>query len=216
VEQHGPHLPLITDALIAEAVTERVARRLPDVLLGPTLQVGVSKHHLALPGTMSISEEVFAGQVLDCAESLASHGFEKVLVVSGHGGNFAPLERLGRRCGGKAGSAELVLYTDLTAVLRVMEAVAAQDGVSAAECGAHAGDFETSMMLALRPDLVDLSVARAGFLGGWNDESSAAFFDRGVTALDSAGVLGDPRRATAERGARYLQALEDLMVEFFG
>jgi creatinine amidohydrolase len=215
VEQHGPHLPLITDALVAEVICERIARRLPGVLVGPTLQLGVSPHHLALPGTLSLSEQVFTDQVLQYAESLASHGFESVLVVSGHGGNVAPLERLRDRTGGKAGTAELVPYTDLTSVLNAMVAIAAEDGISAEVCGAHAGDFETSMVLALRPDLVNLAVAAPGFLGGWTAETSATFFEHGVTALDSNGVIGDPTRATAARGERYLQALEDLMVEFF-
>src|SRR5690242_6752687 len=97
-EQHGPHLPLATDALLGDRLARLVADRL-DAFLAPTVRLGVSAHHLGFPGTLSVSEETFAGIVGDLVRSLAAGGFARAVLVPTHGGNFAPLaaalERLG-------------------------------------------------------------------------------------------------------------------------
>lgn len=214
-EQHGPHMPLMTDALIGEEVTARVAVRLPDVLMGPTLGLGISPHHMSFPGTISLTEELFLEQVTQYVASLAAHGFRKVFAIPTHGGNFEPLETLRQKTGGWIGEAEFVPYTDLLETIGMFEAVAAADGISAEDCGAHAGDFETSIVLALRPELVDMSRAEAGFLGKLDAPTAQRLFSGGTRALSENGILGNPIAASAERGERYLQALEDLLVDYF-
>ncbi len=91
LEQHGPHLPLFTDSILATAAAEGVERRLPNqVLLTPTLWLGASGHHLKFPGTLSASFATYEGAVIDVVESLVPHGFWKFFVVNGHGGNAEP------------------------------------------------------------------------------------------------------------------------------
>lgn len=91
LEQHGPHLPLFTDSLLATAAAEAVERRIPDhVLLTPTLWLGASGHHLRFPGTLSADFATYIGAVHSVIESLLPHGFYRFFIVNGHGGNTEP------------------------------------------------------------------------------------------------------------------------------
>jgi len=215
IEQHGPHLPLATDTIIATETARRVAERMPGVLLGPTLPIGVSLHHLSFPGTFSVSERNFQDQVTACVESLGAHGVERVFVLSGHGGNFGPLARLSREVGGTIGGTGFVPFTDLDAFLEVFYSVSAQDGISPQASGAHAGEWETSIMLALHPELVRMDRAEAGFVELFDDGAAERLFRDGTASLAANGVLGDPGSATAERGERHLNAWVDTLVDHF-
>lgn len=214
-EQHGPHLPLQTDALLGEAIVTALAPRLPGTVLAPTIPIGVSPHHMAFPGTVTLDAATFKSMVERCVESLASHGFTTVLVVPSHGGNFAPLRELHESTGGTIGGARFVPYTDLLEFVGVLEAVGEADGIPPEVSGSHAGESETSLVLALRPDLVDMDAAVAGFDRRLDDETAAHLFAHGTDALSPVGVLGDARPATAERGHRYLEALVALLQGFF-
>lgn len=91
LEQHGPHLPLFTDTLLATAVAGAVEERLPrKVLLAPTLWLGASGHHLAFAGTLSADFDTYMGAIESVCESLIRHGFSKFYVLNGHGGNTEP------------------------------------------------------------------------------------------------------------------------------
>ncbi|MGP3533867.1 creatininase family protein [Microbacterium sp. RD1] len=215
IEQHGPHLPLATDTLIASETARRVAERMPGVLLGPTLPVGVSTHHASFPGTLSLPERVFQDQVSACVASLGAHGIERVFVLSGHGGNFGPLARLETESGGRIGGATFVPFADLDAFVGVFHSVSAQDGISAPDSGAHAGEWETSIMLALHPELVRMERAEVGFLGAFDPEIADRLFAEGTASLAANGVLGDPTSATAERGERHLTAWVDTLTNYF-
>ncbi len=125
-EQHGPHLPLSTDTIIAEAVAWKLAEK-TGAAVGPTFPVGVSPEHMGFPGTITLTEETFRRAVSEAAASLRSHGFREVIVVNGHGGNVKALAGIG----GKT--------VNLTALLKPYD---------------HAGEVETSLMMHLRPELV--------------------------------------------------------------
>ncbi|NED96282.1 creatininase family protein [Phytoactinopolyspora alkaliphila] len=215
IEQHGPHLPLVTDTLFGDVLSARVAERMRGVLTGPTLPLGVSPHHMSFPGTITLSAPTFTKVVAEYIESLASHGFENVLVIPSHGGNFGPLGDLLHQTGGRIGTARFIPYTGLQAFIKAMTEVGNRDGVSSAVSGSHAGEAETSIMLAMRPDLVDLAAAVPGYLGHFDDETADRLFEGGTAALSEMGVLGDPRPADAERGVRYLRSLTDLLVTHF-
>jgi creatinine amidohydrolase len=215
IEQHGPHLPLATDTLVAAETARRVAERMPHVLLGPTLPVGVSTHHMAFPGTLSVSERAFQEQVAACVSSLGAHGVEKVFVLSGHGGNYGPLARLAEEGDGRIGATEFVPFSDLAAFMDVFHSVSAEDGISVEASGAHAGEWETSIMLVVHPELVRMDDAEAGFVGAFDDVTAERLFREGTASLAANGVLGDPHSASSERGERHLNAWVDTLVDYF-
>ena len=213
-EQHGPHLPLRTDTLLGDALATGVAARL-GVVSGPTIPFGVSPHHMAFCGTITLRPATFKAVTLEYVESLAAHGFETVLAIPSHGGNFAPLRELTEETRGRVGDARLVSYTDLQEFVAVLAEVGRAEGLPAEVSGSHAGEAETSLMLALRPDLVEMSAAVVGFTRPFDPETERRLFAEGTGALSEVGVLGDARPADARRGQRYLDALLDLLTEHF-
>jgi creatinine amidohydrolase len=215
MEQHGPQLPFQTDTLLGTALAEAVGARLDDVIVGPTIPFGVSEHHMAFPGTITLDKETFKAVVRQYVASLARHGFETIIIIPSHGGNFGPLAELLEETGGRIGGARFLPYTDLMNFIQPMFAVAAQDGITPQVAGAHAGESETSMVLAERPDLVDMSVAAEGYVGDFDAAASQLIFEKGMTALTQNGILGDARPATAERGRRYLDTMADMLADYF-
>lgn len=216
-EQHGMHLPLATDTLIGDALADRVAQQVPDTLRGPTLPLGVSTHHMAFPGTLTIEDTTFKSVIHDYVQSLGAHGFDNVLVLPSHGGNFAPLRELRDETEGHIGGARFIPYTDLLQFVNVMSQVGGEDGFSPEVTGAHAGEAETSIILSLHQELVAMENAVAGYDKPFDEKVTALLFQgsEGTKALSAHGVLGDPRPATAERGRRYLDALTDLLSTYF-
>lgn len=152
-EQHGPHLPVGTDSMAVEAVARSAAERVrPAVpaLVAPTLAFGSSHHHLPFGGTMSVSTETYYRLICDLLESLAESGFRRVFIVNGHGGNSELVQlaardvALRRPIAVAAGSYWTIAWERLTA------AGAGKVG----HLPGHAGAFETSLVAALRPELV--------------------------------------------------------------
>ncbi len=199
-EQHGPHMPLATDALIGDHLAELVADRL-DAFVAPTVRIGCSEHHLAFAGTLSISHETFAGIVTDVVDAAARSGFGRIVLLPTHGGNFAPLASALEHLGPVDGI-EVRAMTDITALVALAQLGADEHGVPLGDGGLHAGEWETSMLEAIHPELVHPDRAAAGYTG---DPESAvgAIFDAGVHTISDNGVIGDPAQASPEHGARY-------------
>jgi creatinine amidohydrolase len=211
VEQHGHHLPFGTDSIFGDELGRMLADRL-DAFFAPTVQVGVSRHHLAFPGTMSVEADTFAGVVGDIVRGWAQHGFKRIVLLPTHGGNFQPLavalERLGDVDGVK-----VIGVTDLNLLVSATLGLGQELGVSSGDGGLHGGEWETSMMLALHPELVRMDDAEPGYTGDIM-AGLQRFFDEGVHALTDVGVIGDPRGASAEHGRRYIERLVELTVEY--
>ncbi len=186
LEQHGPHLPLDTDSRIAREVARRLARLRPGVAVAPTVPYGSSGEHESFPGTISIGQQALEFMLVELVRS-ATRTFAHVLLVSGHGGNAAPLERAVRQ-----------LRSEGRSVLGWTAALAGAD--------AHAGRTETAIMLALAPAAVRLADARAG-----NTSPLRTLLPEmtrsSVRAVSPNGVLGDPARATAAEGAELIDRL---------
>ena len=199
-EQHGPHMPLATDALIGDHLAQLVGERL-NAFVAPTVRVGCSEHHLAFPGTLSVSEKTFHALVADLVRSLASGGFRRLVLLPTHGGNFRPLADALQRLGPVDG-VEIHALTDLTALLAIAQVGADEHGVPLSEGGLHAGEWETSMLEAIHPGLVHPERGEAGYTGDPEAAIGAIFAD-GVHAIASNGVIGDPTQASAEHGQRY-------------
>lgn len=211
IEQHGPHLPLVTDTLIGAGLVGAVVARLDGALQGPTIPFGCSEHHMAFPGTLTLEKETFKQVVKEYARSLARHGFRTIYFVPSHGGNFAPLQEVIDDLGGRSGDARVIAFTDLAGFLDVIYASQQPYGVTPAVAGAHAGNTETALVLALRPELARLERAEEGFVGDFNQEAQALIFREGLRALTQNGILGDARGADAERGRACLDALADYL-----
>jgi len=208
-EQHGRHLPLATDALLGDHLARMLADRL-DAFLAPTLRVGCSEHHLGFAGTMSLSESTFHAVVGDLVRSLLRGGFRRVVLVPTHGGNFAPLAAAVAKLDESQGVTAL---TDLGVLFQIAQTGEREYGIPLAEGGLHAGEWETSLLLAIHPDLVRMEHAEAGFTGDLQEALRGIFAEGGVAALSKNGAIGDPRRATAEHGERYWSAAVDLALE---
>jgi creatinine amidohydrolase len=213
-EQHGRHMPLATDALIGDHFARELADRL-EAFVAPTVRVGCSSHHLSFTGTLSLSDETFGAIVADLVSSHAGCGFKRIVLVPTHGGNFAPLGAAVEAL--PAEHRELVsAITDLGLLFRVAQVAEEEFGVPVPEGGLHAGEWETSMLMASHPDAVQADRAEAGFVGDI-EEAVGRMFEGGTAAVAANGVIGDPAQASAEHGRRYWEiALEAALGEIQG
>jgi creatinine amidohydrolase len=209
-EQHGRHMPLATDALIGDHFARLLADRL-DAFVAPTVRVGCSSHHMDFPGTLSIEDETFHAIVADLVRSLARGGFRRVVLIPTHGGNFAPLAAAVEKLGDLDG-VEVTALTDLTALMRIAALGQEEYGVPLGEGGLHAGEWETSMLLAIQPDLVRMDRAEAGYTGELQ-EGIERMFAGGVKSISENGAVGDPGKASAEHGRRYWDAALEIALE---
>jgi len=209
IEQHGPHLPLLTDTGIGYAVGERVARGLGGALLAPVIRPGCSDHHLAFPGSLSIPDSVFIDTVVAYVRSLAPHGFDTFVLLSSHGGNFDALGRAAARARDEVGpkGVRVIDFAGRQALLdtmRVMVGTAAAMGAPQDVDAIHADVTETSIMLLRHPGLVDETRLEQGRMGRIDAD---ALFRDGLRAITANGILGDARGATAEIGDAVLARL---------
>lgn len=157
-EQHGPHLPLLTDTLLASAVAREVEKRLPaDVLLLPTIWLGASTHHMAFDGTMDGSFAAYEESVLAALTSLAHHGFHRVFVLNGHGGNTSSNDTVCRRHKA-ANPGHVVGHSGYFAWIGAD--VLEQSLEGPVKTIRHACEAEASLMLHLHPELVKMDRAR--------------------------------------------------------
>jgi len=212
-EQHGLHLPLGTDAIWGEALGDRVADALGNALLAPGLRIGCSEHHMDFAGSLTLSQETFVQVVADLCRSLAHHGFGHIVLIPTHGGNFAPLARAVEAIRSELPGVNLIAFTDLLGFMNEIFRVGKARNVMPEQAGAHSGEFETSLMLTVSPELVAMDKAQPGYVG---DQVSiaAVVFEKGFRAVTENGVLGDPRDASAANGEAYLAAMTDLVVRF--
>jgi creatinine amidohydrolase len=198
-EQHGPQLPEATDALIGAATAERLARRLGDALVAPVIRPGCSEHHMTFAGSLTISADLLM-DILDAyVDGLRRHGFESFVVFSSHGGNFPVLEEWSRTRP-KPGA---VVISDLKAFSEVLLGVARGHGRDDGEL-VHAEYCETSIMLALHPELVHPERSQPGYMG---ELEPARLFREGMRGISANGVLGNPVGADAGVGEELLEAL---------
>jgi creatinine amidohydrolase len=196
IEQHGPHLPLLMDTLDGDEVARRVAERLGDALAAPTIRPGCSAHHMAFPGTITVPPETLMDTIRGYCRSLDEHGFEHVVLVPTHGGNFAPVDAVAPDVAREI-DASVIALTDLDEHMALLNEGLSDAGVAYDQTVVHAGAAETAMVLAIDEGLVRTDHLEPGHEG---DISAARLLSEGFDAITENGVLGDPREATAEAG----------------
>lgn len=213
-EQHGPHLPTYTDSLIGDALANKVAVKLGKALQAPSINVGCSDHHMMFPGTISLRPETLKSLINDYCASMAKQGFKNIIILPSHGGNFNAVREATDELNQSLKGTKIISYTDLKGLLEYLVEFSSRHGVTADESGAHAGESETSMVLALCKDLVDMKHAETGFMGSLDDEKMALLWKQGIKAISKNGVLGDPRKGEAGKGEEYLELWAVKMVDF--
>jgi creatinine amidohydrolase/Fe(II)-dependent formamide hydrolase-like protein len=201
IEQHGPHLPLDTDAYDADYLARRVAQAcsLPRPLVLPLVPYGVSYHHEDFKGTISIDNQTLTGLVYDIGMSAARNGIKKIVIINGHGGNAPAINHAAQMINRDA-RIFVCVDTGETSDVDIYRFIETPNDV-------HAGEIETSTSLAVRPHLVRMERAEKSV-----PEFSSRYLDftgkRGVNwyaftqRISPSGILGDPTRASAEKGEK--------------
>jgi creatinine amidohydrolase len=203
VEPHGPHAPLGTDTLISVGICERAAQRLGDAVVLPPLAFGVTRYGAAFAGAVGISEATLRAVVLDVAAAVAAQGFRRLGIVNNH---FEPEQVATLRAAAQEADA---LYLDL---VRRANAQRLTDEFRRGSC--HAGRYETSLVLADAPQLVDRETM-VGLPAAEVDMPAA--IAAGRTDFVAMGMeqayCGAPAEATAEEGRATFEILTDMLVE---
>jgi creatinine amidohydrolase len=211
-EQHGPHLPLGTDAMLVTAVTRRaveIARPPVPVYYTPTIWLGFSPHHMDFPGTISLSMTTYLAVVAEACRSLWQHGFRRLVLINGHGGNAAPLRTVVSDLRAREGiRVAVVSYWDLAAPFIKAWRRSEEGGIN------HACEMETALMLHVHRHLVRMDRAVRHI-----PVSSSIYLSRDLVApgrvtvgsrvrdKSPTGIMGDPTVATPERGEVLFNAM---------
>lgn len=217
VEQHGPHLPLDTDTVTAYEVCKKIGQKIPKaVVVMPPVYYTPAEISMGFPGTIDIEPTHFIDYLYDICNSLVKHGFKRIVMVSGHGINppymqIVSMMVTARHAAICAGAA----YFDFAkpSVRKIVSH------------GAHACEFETSMLLALKPESVQMSRAVREwniYMGlkdskyAWRNfiDRSPIFFIDHLSRFSETGIMGDPTKATKKKGEQLLEVIVDDMIGF--
>jgi creatinine amidohydrolase len=223
IEDHGPHLPVDTDLRLCTEVCERAVGAAADrAVLVPPINHGYSPHHMDFPGPITIGADTFIKYGVDVCRSLTHHGFRRILIVNGHGSNTPFVDIIARLTVVETGAlVAAVNYWSAPGVREVAEGLRESDAVGGMN---HACEFETSIYLALRPDLVDMSKAvrelsHEPTKNYWTDlvggDGPLVMMEH-WSAISKTGIMGDPTKATAEKGVKLLDAAAAGIVELIG
>jgi len=219
VEQHGNHMPLGTDTELAHAVALAAAERSSgSVAVLPPPWYGFSAHHMRFPGSITLKAQTLMAVAEDIVGSLVGHGFRRILIVNGHGGNGGVIDLMASTLGHKHhGEARIAA---LTYFQLAREAIAALRRSAAGGMG-HACEFEAAMLQHIRPELVKMDLATKTYpdpgsrylttdlLGGSAVRTYLDFAD-----LSPTGTLGDPSLADPDLGAKFFEAVVSELAAF--
>lgn len=202
IEQHGPHLPTMTDARLGHEVAVRVARAAKTpVIVAPVVWSGLSEHHMPFGGTLTLSHDTFRAVLRDLVDAICRNGFRRIVISNSHGGNIGAMHQF---CDEMSVSSPATLVAT-TYPSEAAEEIAAiledQPGVM------HAGEAETAMMMACEGALVDTSdlggIAQMSDGGpSFLKAGKASYRWRPFAHITANGLAGDPARASAEKGEK--------------
>jgi len=207
IEQHGHHLPLATDTLINNLLLGHALAKIPlelPVYALPPVHYGKSNEHIGFPGTLSVSASTFMAVLRDIGSSISSAGFQKLVLYNTHGGNTSLIDVMARDLRAEFGLRTFALHGS---------GGASFEGLDPQErsYGFHAGEVETSFLLAALPKLVDSSAYTSNYIADINKpellrpENAPAIFAWLTRDIAPSGVLGDPRASSSEKGCRWIE-----------
>ncbi|MEX2574572.1 MAG: creatininase family protein [Balneolaceae bacterium] len=215
IEQHGPHLPVSTDSICTSEVSRRVGERMNSrghaVVVAPRVWTGVSPHHMLFPGTISFDYDLFSSILKQVCFCLQEHGFSRIVFMNGHGGNVNPLRVLLMDINRQLGRPAFLTTYWSAARGEISDILDTDSGIG------HSAEAETSLLLALRPDLV-----RQPFDSSTGPDrpdpadlrEGIAYTFRTYEDRTSIGVIGKAATATREKGERILEAVTENLSEF--
>lgn len=216
VEQHGKHLPTFTDTLIGEGLLAKTFEKFTredNIWLLPSIPYGKSTEHLNHSGTFSLSALTLQNILMDLGKSTANNGFRRLLILNTHGGNNDLLNMMARDIRVETGLMVFRLnpYSEKTKTLITEEE---------AEYGIHGGDVETSMVLDLKKNWVDMNLAAKDFFNFPENKTSLnlkgnRYFAWMAEDISKTGIAGDARKATMEKGKEINENISDFMAEIF-
>jgi creatinine amidohydrolase/Fe(II)-dependent formamide hydrolase-like protein len=212
-EQHGPHLPLDTDAFDAAYLAQAVSKAMnkPQPIVLPVVSYGVSYHHMGFSGTISLSNETLSRLVYEIGMSVVRHGIRKLVIINGHGGNSPALQNAAQMINRDA-RIFVCVDTGETSDVDVNKIIETPND-------AHAGELETSTALAARPELVYMNRAKKSvprfssrYLN-FSTSRSVEWYTQ-TEKISRNGVLGDPTKATPEKGEKLWHIMVEHLVRF--
>lgn len=213
-EQHGPHLPLNVDATLVDGVIAAALPHLPlnpPVLFLPTQSTGFSPEHMAFAGTLTLKAETVIRLWTELAESVAATGVKKLVLLNSHGGQVGLLDVVARDLRARLG---MLVYSVNWFNLPLGDAVTGLFSAQEHRFGIHAGEIETSMMLALKPEQVDMAKAQNFHSSSQDRAEKFSILGDGRSAklawqmqdYNPQGAAGDAAAATADKGRALLGA----------
>ena len=212
IEQHGPHLPVMTDTRLGQEVAHRAARKAYStrpVVVTPVVWSGLSEHHMPFGGTLTLSHDTFRGVLRDLITSITRHGFRDILISNSHGGNIVAMQQI---------LDELAPALEATLVATTYIAEAGEDISQHLEdqpAVRHACEAETSMMMVCEPELVDTSnlaeLASPPSKRRFLQAGKASYRWRPFAHGSENGVSGNPARSNAKKGEKILEAGADAL-----
>jgi len=214
-EQHGPHLPLDTDAYDAFWLSLKAAEKAQCALVAPPIYYGVSLHHMDFPGTITLSPQTLEQVAYEVGVCLTKHGFKKILFENGHGGNTPALEAAAQRI-----KAETNAFVAIDTVSLIPDFV---EKFIETPYDAHAGEFETSTTLANRESLVvkeriakpQLTLPKSKYTKiGLKEAGPKVSWAFRTKELSNTGVIGDPTKASKDKGEKAWKLAIERLVDF--
>lgn len=217
IEQHGPHLPLATDCITSREMSRMAVERVPEeAILMPQVYYAFNEHHLDFPGTIAVEGQTFINYITDIGKSVAHHGFRKLLLINGHGSNVPFLDIAARNITNHSGA-----IVALAPWWKLAEPAISEIRESEYPGGmSHGCELETSVLLALRPDLVDMEQAvkdihvQPSRWIYWDiQKPSPVTFMEFFSRFSKTGINGDPTLATEAKGQRVVECVVDNLVD---
>jgi len=206
-ENHGDHLPFGSDFIFPTEIAKRLATKVNNVIVLPAIPYGVSLHHDQFQMTMSINPETLVGIISDLLSSLIQNKIRRVLIINGHDGNIGPIEVAARSIKNKHPEMTIACLESWWILVGQLK----KDLFEVWSGLGHGGEAETSAILAVRPDLVNMESAPKEVIPKLPENIRIFWkFDE----LTSTGATGAPQKASIEKGNEILQMLEDLLLSF--